>query len=58
MPAAVFTAEVGQEAFKKARALRFWKIFIRLFFVILKVKGYFNEAIADILSVSRKTVFV
>lgn len=58
MPAAVFTEEVGQEAFKKARALRFWKIFIRLFFVILKVKGYSNEVIADILSVSRKTVFV
>ncbi|GEM_PF-3869121 len=31
---------------------RVLKIFIRLFFVILKVKGYSNEVIADILSVA------
>ena len=58
MSATVFTTEIGQEAFKKARALPFWKIFLRLLFVILKVKGYSNAVIADILSVSRKTTFV
>lgn len=58
MPASEFTQEIGQEAFKKVRSLRFWKIFVRMFFVILKVKGYSNDTIADILSVSCKTVFV
>ena len=58
MPAAVFTPEVAHAALQKARALKFWKIFLRLIFVILKDKGYSNEAIADILSISKKTVFV
>lgn len=58
MPVHAFAPEMAHAAFRKARALRFWKIFLRMFFVILKVKGYSNEAIADLLSISKKTVFV
>lgn len=53
-----FSEELAQKAFRKARSLRFWKIFLRLLFVILKTKGYSNTAIADILLVSRKTIVV
>ncbi len=58
MPATVFTPEVAHAALQTARALKFWKIFLRMLFVILKVKGYSNEMIADILSISQKTVCV
>ncbi len=58
MPATMFTPEVAHAALQTARALKFWKIFLRMLFVILKVKGYSNEMIADILSISKKTVCV
>jgi len=53
-----FSEELALQAIRKARSLRFWKIFLRLLFVILKAKGYSNTAIADILLVSRKTIVV
>ena len=49
---------LGTDALKMLRSLRPWKIFLRLLFVILKVKGYSSTAIGDILSVSRKTIWM
>lgn len=57
MPVFDFTKEAAEKALKQCRELRFWKIFQRLLFVILKVKGYSNDLIADILSVSVTTTF-
>jgi len=57
MPGFDFSEETAQNALEKCRALRFWKIFQRMLFVVLKVKGYPNEMIADILSVSITTIF-
>jgi transposase len=57
MPVFDFTEEVAEKALEKCRKLRFWKIFQRLLFVMLKVKGYSNDMIADILSVSVTTTF-
>lgn len=53
-----FSEELAQHAIRKARSLRFWKIFLRLLFIILKTKGYSNTAITDILLVSRKTIML
>lgn len=57
MPVFDFTEEVAEKALEKCRKLRFWKIFQRLLFVVLKVKGYPHAMIADILSVSITTTF-
>ena len=57
MPVFDFTAEVAEKALEECRKLRFWKIFQRLLFLVLKVKGYSNDMIADILSVSITTIF-
>jgi transposase len=57
MPVFDFTEEMAEKALEKCRKLRFWKIFQRLLFVMLKVKGYSNDMIADILSVSITTIF-
>jgi len=57
MPAYDFSEEIAQKAIEKYRSLRFWKIFERMIFVILKAKGYPNAMIADILSVSVKATF-
>ncbi len=57
MPAFEFSEEIAQKALKRCRSLRYWKIFERMLFVILKVKGFPNAMIADILSVSLKTTF-
>jgi transposase len=57
MPVFDFTEQVSEKALAKCCKLRFWKIFQRLLFVMLKVKGYSNELIADILAVSVTTIF-
>jgi transposase len=57
MPIFDFTEQAAEKALEKCRTLRFWKIFQRLLFVMLKVKGYSNDMIADILSGSITTIF-
>ena len=57
MPAPEFSEEIAQKALEKYRSLRFWKISERMLFVRLKANGYPNETIADILSVSVKTIY-
>lgn len=57
MPVFEFTEEVAEKALEKCHKLHFWKIFQRLLFVMLKVKGYSHDMIADILSVSITTTF-
>lgn len=52
-----FSEEIAQKALEKYRSLKFWKIFERMLFVILKSKGYSSKVIADILSVSETTTF-
>lgn len=57
MPTSIFTKEIADKAISKYRESKHWKINQRMHFVYLKYKEYTNEMIADILRVSRITLW-
>lgn len=56
MPTNNYSDKIASEAMNKYRESKHWKINQRMHFVYLKNKNYQNKTIADILSVTHKTI--